>query len=255
MLKVDAVWKTFGGITALMDVSFYVEKGEIKAVIGPNGAGKTTLFNVVSGVYKPDRGNVFFEDRNINNCSSVKIARFGISRTFQNVELYGRMTVLENVMVGRYIRSKAGFFSSGFRLPNMIKEEKEIKRVSEEILDYVGLLDKKDFLAGDLPIGSQRILEIARALATEPKLILLDEPASGLNEAETRDLSIFIKRLRDEKDITVVLVEHDMGLVMNISDNIVVLNFGEKIAEGTPSEIKNNKLVIDAYLGEEEEFI
>jgi len=254
MLKVDSIWKTFGGITALMDVSFEVEREEIKAVIGPNGAGKTTLFNVISGVYKPDRGNIFFEDRRIDNLGAVKIARLGISRTFQNVELYGHLTVLENVMVGRYARTKAGFFSCGFRLPHMLREEKEIIKKSEEILEYIGLYDKKDFFASELPIGLQRILEIGRALATEPKLIMFDEPASGLNDAETKNLSTFIKKLRDEKNITVILVEHDMGLVMDISDNIVVLNFGEKIAEGTPKEVKNNKLVIDAYLGEEEHF-
>jgi len=253
MLKIDGVWKTFGGITALMDVSFNVENKEIKAVIGPNGAGKTTLFNVISGVYKPDRGNIFFNDKKINDLGPVKIARLGISRTFQNVELYRNMTVLENVMVGRYAKTKSGFFSCGFRLPGMVKEEKEIRKISEELLEYVGLYDKKDYLAGELPIGSQRILEIARALATEPKLIMFDEPASGLNDAETKDLSLFIKRLRDEKGLTVILVEHDMGLVMDISDNIVVLNFGEKLAEGTPEEIRNNKSVIDAYLGEEEE--
>lgn len=253
MLKIDGVWKTFGGITALMDVCFNVENKEIKAVIGPNGAGKTTLFNVISGVYKPDRGNIFFNDKKINDLGPVKIARLGISRTFQNVELYRNMTVLENVMVGRYAKTKSGFFSCGFRLPGMVKEEKEIRKISEELLEYVGLYDKKDYLAGELPIGSQRILEIARALATEPKLIMFDEPASGLNDAETKDLSLFIKRLRDEKGLTVILVEHDMGLVMDISDNIVVLNFGEKLAEGTPEEIRNNKSVIDAYLGEEEE--
>jgi len=254
MLKIESIWKTFGGITALMDVSFFVNKGEIKALIGPNGAGKTTLFNVISGVYKPDKGNIFFENLPITNLNSVKIARLGISRTFQNVELFGKMTVLENVMVGRHIKSRSGFFSSGLRIPNMVKEEREIKKVSEQILEYVGLKDKKDYLAGELPIGAQRILEIARALATEPKLLLLDEPASGLNDVETKELSLFIKKLRDEKDITVLLVEHDMSLVMNISENIVVLNFGEKIAEGSPYEIRNNKLVIDAYLGEEDMF-
>ncbi len=253
MLKIEGLWKTFGGITALMDVSFNVENQEIKAVIGPNGAGKTTLFNVVSGVYKPDRGKVEFNQKDITNFGSLKIARLGISRTFQNVELYGHMTVLENVMVGRYVRTKSGFLSCGLRLPFMIKEEKDIRKTSEEILEYVGLYDKKDYLASELPIGSQRILEIARALATEPRLIMFDEPASGLNDAETKELSGFIKRLRDEKNLTVLLVEHDMALVMDISDNIVVLNFGEKLAEGTPTEIKSNKSVIDAYLGEEED--
>ncbi len=251
MLEINGVWKTFGGIVALMDISFNVNKGEIKAVIGPNGAGKTTLFNVITGVYNPDKGSIKFNGELISKLSSCKIARKGISRTFQNVELFGHLTVLENIMVGRHARTKGGFISSGLKLPSIIKEERSIKEKAEEILEYIGLKERRNELASSLPIGEQRILEIGRALATEPKLILLDEPASGLNEAETIFLSRFIVKMRDELDVTVILVEHDMGLVMDISESIVVINFGEKLAEGTPVEIRNNKLVIDAYLGEE----
>lgn len=251
MLEVNGIWKTFGGIVALMDISFTVKKGEIKAVIGPNGAGKTTLFNVITGVYSPDRGSIKFNQEEISKLSSHKIAKKGISRTFQNVELFGHLTVLENIMVGRHVRTKSGFIASGLKLPFAVKEERAIKEKAEEIIEYIGLKERRDELASSLPIGEQRILEIGRALATEPKLILLDEPASGLNEAETKHLSQFIVKMRDELDITVILVEHDMGLVMDISESIVVINFGEKLAEGTPEEIRNNKLVIDAYLGEE----
>lgn len=251
MLEVSGIWKTFGGIVALMDITFTVKSGEIKAVIGPNGAGKTTLFNVITGVYSPDNGLIKFNDEVISKMPSYKIARKGISRTFQNVELFGHLSVLENIMVGRHARTRSGFLASGLKLPFTIREEQSIRDKAEEILRYIGLKDRQDELASSLPIGEQRILEIGRALATEPKLILLDEPASGLNEAETKQLSQFIVKMRDELGITVILVEHDMGLVMDISESIVVINFGEKLAEGTPVEIRNNKLVIDAYLGEE----
>jgi branched-chain amino acid transport system ATP-binding protein len=252
LLEIKNIWKSFGGLVALEDISFPVSSGEIKAIIGPNGAGKTTLLNIISGIYPPDRGDIVFKGSSIRKMSPSKIAKKGISRTFQHVDLFGHMTVLENIMVGRHLRTKAGFISSGIRLPQTIKEEREIIKKSEELLDYIGLKNRANEDASNLPIGEERILEIGRAIATEPKLLLLDEPASGLNEAETKDLSVFIKRLRSELDITIILVEHDMKLVMDISDNIVVLDFGEKLAEGRPDEIKNNKLVIDAYLGEED---
>ncbi|MEW6053409.1 MAG: ABC transporter ATP-binding protein [Nitrospirota bacterium] len=238
---------------ALRNVSVDVTRGDIKALIGPNGAGKTTLLNIVSGVHQPDKGEVVFQGERIVNLPTSKIARKGISRTFQHVELFGNMTVIENIMVGRYSKTKAGFFSSGFKLPSVLREEKEILRKSEEVLEYVNLGHRKDEVASNLPIGEQRILEIGRALATEPRLVLLDEPAAGLNIKETSDLGKIIKRIRDELKITVVLVEHDMELVMKISDSITVLNFGEVIAEGTPLEIQRNPDVIVAYLGEEEE--
>jgi branched-chain amino acid transport system ATP-binding protein len=244
---------SFGGLMALRHVSFDVREGDIKALIGPNGAGKTTLLNIVSGIHQPDKGDVFFSGEKIVNVSPTRIARKGISRTFQHVELFGNMTVIENIMVGQYAKTKAGFLSSGFKLPFVMKEEKEIQRKSEEILEYINLGQRKDEPASNLPIGEQRTLEIGRALATGPRLVLLDEPAAGLNIKETRNLGEIIKKIRDELKITVVLVEHDMDLVMSISDSITVLNFGEVIAEGTPLEIQKNPEVIVAYLGEEEE--
>jgi len=253
LLSIKGIEKSFGGLTALRDITFDVKKGDIKALIGPNGAGKTTLLNIVSGIHPPDKGEIFFLGEKIVRLAPAKIARKGISRTFQHVELFANMTVIENIMVGRYAKTRAGFFSSGLRLPSILEEEKGILRKSEEILDYINLAQRKDELASNLPIGEQRILEIGRALATEPKLILLDEPAAGLNIRETRDLGEIIRKIREELLITIVLVEHDMDLVMRISDSITVLNFGEVIAEGTPLEIQKNPDVIVAYLGEEEE--
>lgn len=254
LLEVKNVSKSFGGLVALDNITFTVQEAEIKALIGPNGAGKTTLLNIISGIYSPDNGDIVFNGENISGSAPAKIALKGISRTFQHVELFGNMTVLENVMAGRYLKTKSGFISSGLKLPSALREEKEIKKKSGEVLEYIGLKNRENELASNLPIGDERMLEIGRALATRPKLLLLDEPASGLNEAETIRLTSFIQRLRDEQGITIILVEHDMGLVMNLSENIVVLDFGEKIAEGSPEEIKNNKLVIDAYLGAEDTF-
>jgi branched-chain amino acid transport system ATP-binding protein len=253
LLSIKEIGKSFGGLTALRAVSLDVKQGDIKALIGPNGAGKTTLLNIVSGIHKPDNGEVFFKGEKIIQLTPSKIARKGISRTFQHVELFGNMTVLENIMVGRYAKTKAGFFSSGFKLPSIMKEEEKIQFKSEEILEYINLGHRKDEFSSNLPIGEQRVLEIGRALATEPHLILLDEPAAGLNIKETRDLGEIIRKIREELKITILLVEHDMELVMRISDSITVLNFGEVIADGTPLEIQKNPEVIIAYLGEEEE--
>jgi len=253
LLNIKEIWMSFGGLMALRNVSVDVREGDIKALIGPNGAGKTTLLNIVSGIHQPDKGDVFFSGEKIVNVAPTRIARKGISRTFQHVELFGNMTVIENIMVGQYAKTKAGFLSSGFKLPFVMKEEREIQRKSEKILEYINLGQRKDEPASNLPIGEQRTLEIGRALATGPRLVLLDEPAAGLNIKETRNLGEIIKKIRDELKITVVLVEHDMDLVMSISDSITVLNFGEVIAEGTPLEIQKNPEVIVAYLGEEEE--
>lgn len=253
MLRVKGIWKSFGGLLALRNVNFHVNDGDIGALIGPNGAGKTTLLNVVSGIYTPDKGEIIFVGDKIRGLQPTKIARRGISRTFQHVELFGNMTVLENVMVGRYLKTSSGFISSGLKLPFVIKEEKDIRKKSEEILEYINLGHRKDELASNLPIGEQRTLEIGRALATEPRLLLLDEPAAGLNIRETRILGELIKKIKEEKGITIVLVEHDMDLVMRICDRISVLNFGEVIATGTPSEIQKHPDVIAAYLGVEEE--
>ncbi len=253
MLDIKAIGKSFGGLVALKDVHFSVKERTISALIGPNGAGKTTLLNIISGIFPPDTGDISFLGTSISTLPSTKIARAGISRTFQQVELFGDMTVLENIMVGRYPKTRAGFISSGLRLPYVVREERQNRNLSLEILDYIGLSSRKDELSSSLPLGEQRILEIGRALATEPDLLLLDEPAAGLNIKETRSLGEMICRIRDEKKITILLVEHDMDLVMRISNRITVLNFGEVIAKGTPSEVQKNQAVIAAYLGTEEE--
>jgi len=252
LLEVRRASKSFGGLKALNGVSFKVRKGDVSAVIGPNGAGKTTLLNIISGIYPPDEGEVIFLDERITRLSPTKIARRGISRTFQHVEIFGDMTVLENVMVGRHMKTRSGFLSSGLRLPGVFREEREIRGKSEEILEYVNLAHRKDDLAVNLPIGGQRTLEIARSLATEPMLLLLDEPAAGLNIRETRDLGSLIKKMKEDLGITMILVEHDMDLVMHSSNWITVLNFGEVITEGMPLEVQKNPEVISVYLGSDE---
>lgn len=249
MLEVKSLTQRFGGITALEDISFSVNKGDITGVIGPNGAGKTTLFNIVTGIYTQTSGSVILEGADISSLPAEKLASRGLVRTFQNIELFGNMTVLENVMLGLHTGSSCGLLSCMFKMPWHLKEEKEIRAKAQQWLEYCGIADLADQQASNLPFGKGRLLEIARAMAVKPRIMLMDEPAAGLNNRETSELAGLIRRIR-ESGVTVVLVEHDMELVMEICDRIVVLNLGKKLAEGTPREIQENRLVIDAYLGE-----
>jgi len=250
ILRVEGLGKSFGGLRALESLDFTVSDQQIKSFIGPNGAGKTTLFNVITGIFSPTEGTFEFVGRTLNGVKLHAIARLGISRTFQNLALFGNMTALENVMLARHIRTTTGIFGAGLRLPGMRLEERRIQERALEELRFMGLENRAMAEATSLPMGEQRLLEIARALATQPRLLLLDEPAAGLNMRETAKLSETIRRIR-ERGITVMLVEHDMNLVMEISDEVLVLNHGKKIAEGSPKEIQRNPEVIAAYLGEE----
>ncbi len=252
ILKVSGLWMKFGGVTALRDVSYEVPEKVIQAVIGPNGAGKTTLFNCISGMLGPSEGSITFLGQAIGGIAPHRIAVAGVARTFQHVALFKKMSVLENVMMGRHPRTGSGFLAAGLRLPGMRSEEKLIRSRALEYLEFAGLAGCAGVESGTLPLGKQKILEIARALATEPRLILLDEPAGGLNMKETEDLGELIQGIK-KLGVTVMLVEHDMNLIMDISDRVLVLHYGEVLASGAPAEIKENGAVVEAYLGAEDE--
>jgi len=252
ILEVRNLRKEFGGLIAVNDVTFQVDVGQIRAIIGPNGAGKTTLYNLISRIYTPTDGEIIYKQKRIDRFPSYRIAKLGISRTFQNLQIMNNMTIIENVMIGYHSKQKHGILSSAFRIGRFRKEEKDAFRIAMEKLSFVGLESKADRLASDLSFGEQRMLEFARALASDPQLLMLDEPASGLNSREIDRMIELIYKIR-EQGVTIMLIEHDMELVMSISDVVTVLNYGQKIAEGTPREVQNNKEVITAYLGEESE--
>jgi branched-chain amino acid transport system ATP-binding protein len=254
IMRADHVSKEFGGLVAVNDVSIDIPERSIVSIIGPNGAGKTTLFNMLTGLYKPNAGRIYFEAGDITSKRPDVITSLGVARTFQNIRLFRAMTAVENVVVGRHVRMKAGVWGSIFRPPHVRREEAATRERAREILDYVGLRHEVfDQLAGNLSYGDQRRVEIARALASDPTMLLLDEPTAGMNPQESDRLTDFMRKLRDDLGLTILLIEHDMRVVMGISERITVLDLGERIAEGPPDEIRHNTRVIEAYLGKQDD--
>lgn len=253
--RVDALSMSFGGIRALEDISFAMNRGEIFSVIGPNGAGKTTLFNCISGIYKPGRGNILFKGNPITRKRPDAIAKMGIARTFQNIELFSRMNTMENIMLGRHIHMETGLFKGMFmwgRSSFAGREETRHRERVEHIIDFLELQNVRDTFVGALPYGTQKLIELGRALALEPDLLLLDEPCAGMNSEEKQDMIFWIKDIQDELKISILLIEHDMKMVMDISDRVLAINFGKPIALGTPEAVQADEQVLKAYIGEGE---